>query len=120
MITFGYKNKFNGPLRALTAIAVGVVMVLSKTNALELVVQIIAAFIFASGVVSMIVGYRQRKNGTMGLMGFNGIVDIVIGLALFPSIFYCINLKPCILCAHCFKHCFNCLILLWKIVSLKE
>lgn len=83
MITFGYKNKFNGPLRALTAIAVGVVMVLSKTNALELVVQIIAAFIFASGVVSMIVGYRQRKNGTMGLMGFNGIVDIVIGLTLF-------------------------------------
>ena len=83
MITFGYKNKFNGPLRALTAIAVGIVMVMSKANALELVVQIIAAFIFASGVVSMIVGYRQRKNGTMGLMGFNGIVDIVIGLALF-------------------------------------
>ena len=83
MITFGYKNKFNGPLRALTAIAVGIVMVMSKANALELVVQIIAAFIFASGVVSMIVGYRQRKNGTMSLMGFNGIVDILIGLALF-------------------------------------
>ena len=44
-MTFGYKNRFNGPIRALTAIAVGIVMVLSKTNALELVVQIIAAFL---------------------------------------------------------------------------
>ena len=47
MITFGYKNKFNGPLRALTAIAIGVVMVLSKANALELAVRIIAAFLLA-------------------------------------------------------------------------
>lgn len=83
MITFGYKNKFNGPLRALTAIAIGVVMVISRTNALELAVQIIAAFLFASGIVSLIVGYRQRKNGTMGLMGFNGVVDIILGLLLF-------------------------------------
>jgi len=83
MITFGYKNKFTGPLRALTAIAIGVVMVVSRTNALELAVQIIAAFLFASGIVSLIVGYRQRKNGTMGLMGFNGAVDIVLGLLLF-------------------------------------
>lgn len=83
MITFGYKNKFTGPLRALTAIAIGVVMVISRTNALELAVQIIAAFLFASGIVSLIVGYKQRKNGTMGLMGFNGVVDIVLGLLLF-------------------------------------
>ena len=83
MITFGYKNKFNGPLRALTAIAIGVVMVVSKTNALELAVRIIAAFLLASGVVSMIVGYRYRNNGTMGLMGFNGVVDVILGLMLF-------------------------------------
>ncbi len=83
MITFGYKNKFNGPLRALTAIAIGIVMVVSKTNALELAVRIIAAFLIASGVVSMIVGYRNRTNGAMGLMGFNGVVDIVLGLMLF-------------------------------------
>lgn len=83
MITFGYKNKFNGPLRALTAIAIGIVMVISRTNALELAVQIIAAFLFASGIVSLIVGYRQGKNGTMGLMGFNGVVDIILGLLLF-------------------------------------
>jgi uncharacterized membrane protein HdeD (DUF308 family) len=83
MITFGYKNKFNGPLRALTAIAIGVVMVLSKANALELAVRIIAAFLLASGLVSLFVGYRHRTNGTMGLMGFNGAVDIILGFMLF-------------------------------------
>ena len=83
MITFGYKNKFSGLLRALTAIAIGVVMVVSKTNALELAVRIIAAFIIASGVVSLLVGYKHRQNGTMGLMGFNGGVDILLGILLF-------------------------------------
>lgn len=83
MITFGYRNKFNGPIRALTALAIGVVMVLSKTNALELAVRIIAAFIFASGLVSLIVGYRNRTNGAMGLMSVNAIVDMILGFALF-------------------------------------
>lgn len=83
MITFGYRNKFTGPLRALTAIAIGIVMVASRTNALELAVQIIAAFIMASGVVSLIVGYKHKTDGTFGLMGFNGIIDIILGLALF-------------------------------------
>ena len=57
MITFGYRNKLNGPLRAVVAIAIGIVMVASKTNALELAVRIIAAFLVASGVVSFIYGY---------------------------------------------------------------
>lgn len=83
MITFGYKNKFNGPLRAITAIAIGVVMVVSKADALKLVVQIIAAFLLASGLVSLIVGYRNKANGTMGLMGFNAAVDIILGFVLF-------------------------------------
>ena len=83
MITFGYKNKFNGPIRALTAIAIGLVMVMSRTNALELAVRIIAVFLLASGAVSLIVGYRHRNNGTMSLMGFNGVVDIILGLMLF-------------------------------------
>ena len=58
-------------------------MVISKTNALELAVRIIAAFLVASGVVSLVVGYRHRTNGTMSLMGFNGVVDILLGCMLF-------------------------------------
>jgi uncharacterized membrane protein HdeD (DUF308 family) len=83
MITFGYKSRFNGPLRALTAIAIGVVMVESKTNALSLAVRIIAAFLVASGLVSLIVGYRNRQNGTFALMGTNAAVDVFLGLMLF-------------------------------------
>lgn len=83
MITFGYKSRFNGPLRALTAIAIGVVMIVSKTNALSLAVRIIAAFLVASGLVSLIVGYRNRQNGTFALMGTNAAVDVLLGLMLF-------------------------------------
>ena len=83
MITFGYKNKFSGLLRALTAIAIGVVMVVSKTNALALAVRIIAAFILASGIVSLFIGYKNRQDGARGLMGFNGGVDILLGILLF-------------------------------------
>lgn len=88
MITFGYRNKLNGPLRAVVAIAIGIVMVASKTNALELAVRIIAAFLVASGVVSFIYGYVKRQDGAMSLMGFNAIVDIVLGVLifLFPAV----------------------------------
>ena len=83
MITFGYKSRFNGPIRALTALAVGIVMVVSKTNALNLAVQIIAAFLAASGIVSLAVGYKNRANGTFSLMAVNTVVDILIALVLF-------------------------------------
>lgn len=83
MITFGYKGKFNGLLRALTAIAIGVVMVMSKANALNIAVRVIAVFLVASGVVSALVGIKNKQNGTLPLMGFNAIVDVLLGLMLF-------------------------------------
>lgn len=83
MITFGYKNKFGGFLRAAAAIAIGVVMVVSRTDAMVLAVRIIAAFLLASGVVSFVVGYKDRQNNRMPLMGVNGIVDILVALLVF-------------------------------------
>lgn len=83
MITFGYKNRFGGFLRALAAIAIGLVMVLSKVDAMVLAVRIIAAFLLASGIVSLILGYRERANNRMPLMGVNGFVDILIALLAF-------------------------------------
>lgn len=82
MITFGYNSKFSSILRSLSAIAIGLVMVVS-TNATVTVVKIIAAFLFAAGVVSFIYGYVNRKNGAMTLMSVNAAVDIVIGLLLY-------------------------------------
>ena len=83
MITFGYNSRFKGPIRALTALAIGIVMVVSKANALNLAVQIIASFLIASGVVSLVVGYRHRSNGTFPIMAVNTVVDILLALVLF-------------------------------------
>lgn len=83
MITFGYKNRFSGWLRAVVALAVGIVMVVSRTDAMVLAVRIIAAFLLASGIVSLAVGYKNRQNNQLPLMGVNGIVDIVIALLVF-------------------------------------
>ena len=82
MITFGYNNKFSTALRALAAIGIGLVMVFS-TEATVNVVKIIAAFLFAAGMVSLGYGFAHRKSGAMALMSVNAVVDIVIGLLLF-------------------------------------
>ena len=81
MITFGYNSKFSSILRSLSAIAIGLVMVVSN-NATVTVVRIIAAFLFAAGVVSFIYGFVNRKNGAMALMSVKAAVDVFIGLLL--------------------------------------
>ncbi len=83
MITFGYKNKVNGPLRALAALAMGVMMVVMPGTALALVVKIFAAFMLASGLVSLFVGLRDRNGGSLPLMVMNAAVDVIIAVLLF-------------------------------------
>lgn len=83
MFTFGYKSKINGPLRALIALAVGIMMVVNPGEALTAVVKVIAAFLLASGLVSLIVGLRNKKDGSLPLMSFNALVDVLLGLFLF-------------------------------------
>ena len=82
MITIGYKSKFSSILRALSAIALGVVMVISN-NATVTVVRVIAALLFAAGVISLVYSIVNRKNKMMGLLSIPAIVDVVIGLLLF-------------------------------------
>ena len=65
MITFGYKNKYSGLIRALLALVIGIVMVVSRTNALELAVRIIAAFLVATGVVTFFVGRKAKQEGDL-------------------------------------------------------
>lgn len=83
MFTFGYKSKINGPLRALIALVIGFLMVLRPEEALTTVVKIIAAFMLASGLVSLIVGLKDKNNGSLPIMSFNAIVDVLLGLLLF-------------------------------------
>ena len=83
MITFGYSNKMTGPVRALIAIAAGVLMIVYNEQAMNLVVKIIAAFLLASGFVSLAVGLNKNNDSTSKLMNFNAVVDILIAAFLF-------------------------------------
>jgi uncharacterized membrane protein HdeD (DUF308 family) len=83
MITFGYKNTSSSLIRAVVAIVIGLVMVVSRTNAIELAIRIIAAFLVATGVVSFVVGRRRHNEGDASLMSVNAGVDILLGVLLF-------------------------------------
>lgn len=83
MITFGYKSRVNGPLRAIVALGVGVVMVANPDEALTVVVKVIAAFFLASGLVSLLFGLKEKSGGALPLMSFNAGVDILLGVVLF-------------------------------------
>lgn len=83
MFTFGYSNRLSGPMRAVVAIAVGVVMMIYNEQAMNIVVKIIAALLFASGIVSLAVGLKKKNDSTSKLMNFNAVVDIVIAVLLF-------------------------------------
>jgi len=58
-------------------------MVVNPGEALTAVVKVIAAFLLASGLVSLIVGLRNKKDGSLPLMSFNALVDVLLGLFLF-------------------------------------
>lgn len=83
MITFGFRNKMSGILRAVTAIAFGVVMVAFPGSSLKIIVQVAAAFLVASGLASAVFGIMNRRNGGLGLMITNAVVDIALGAVIF-------------------------------------
>ena len=70
-------------MRALIALVIGIMMVVSPANALTTVVKIIAAFMLASGVVSLVVGLKDKEKGSLPLMSFNALVDLILGLLMF-------------------------------------
>lgn len=83
MITFGFRNKTGGLLRAVAAMVLGGVIMAFPSSALKIVVQVIAAFLIASGLVSLIFGFVNRQNGGFPLMLTNTVVDIILGVVIF-------------------------------------
>lgn len=83
MITFGFRNKFSGWARAAIAILIGCLMVASPGSSVNLLIYIIASIMIASGIVSLVYGIANRRNGGLGLLIFNTVVDILIGVMLF-------------------------------------
>ena len=83
MFTFGYKTTLSSILRSLASIGIGLVMIFDN-EASETVVKVVAAFLFASGLVSLDYGLiRNKKEGLLPLMAVNAVVDILIGVLLF-------------------------------------
>ncbi len=85
MITFGYNNRFNGPFRALVALALGVMMFVWPGEAAELAVKVFAVFMLISGLVTFFYAFRSKVRGDGGstVMVFNTVVNILLAILLF-------------------------------------
>lgn len=73
----------SGVIRALTAIILGSIMVAFPQTSLLVIVKILAAFLIASGIVSLVYGIANRANGGFSLMVTNTAVDIILGIIIF-------------------------------------
>ncbi len=83
MITFGFRNRFSGWIRAAIAVIIGCIMVIKPGTSLMFLVKVMAAILIASGIVSLVYGVANRRNGGLGLLIFNTVVDIVLGVLIF-------------------------------------
>ena len=61
MFTFGYKTTLSSILRSLASIGIGLVMIFDN-EASETVVKVVAAFLFASGLVSLVSSATRRRD----------------------------------------------------------
>lgn len=82
MITFGYKGRFRGIPRAIVALIFGAIMFFTG-NSVTIIVQILASFILASGVVSLIIGLKKEDQSQRPLVMTNSGLNIVIALLMF-------------------------------------
>ena len=82
MITFGYKNRFSGIARAVIALILGAVMFFTG-NSVTIIVQIMAAFILASGLASLIIGLKKEDQRQRPLVLTNSGLNIVIAVLMF-------------------------------------
>ena len=82
MITFGYKNRFSGIARAVIALILGAVMFFTG-NSVTIIVQIMAAFILASGLASLMIGLKKEDRNQRPLILTNSGLNIVIAVLMF-------------------------------------
>ena len=71
-------------VRSIVAIVMGVVLVLWPTEVLNYTVKIIGAVFCVAGIVSFLVSLRDQGDGSpRGLISFNGIGSIILGILLW-------------------------------------
>ena len=84
MITFGYRNRFSGWIRAISALVLGIVMFFTG-NSMTIIVYILSAFILASGIMSLVAGFKKENSNQKSLMLVNSAFNII--LAVLMAIF---------------------------------
>lgn len=82
MITFGYKSRFSGITRAVIALILGAVMFFTG-NSVTIIVQIMAAFILASGLASLVIGLKKEDQSQRPLIMTNSGLNIIIAVLMF-------------------------------------
>lgn len=83
MITFGFRNRFSGIVRAVAALALGLLLLIRPDCSISIIVKILASFLVASGIVSLVFGIINRENRGVGLMYVNALIDVVLGTLIF-------------------------------------
>lgn len=76
---FGYENKTIGLIKALMAIALGVFLIVTKANAMQMVVQIIAGVILVINAVAFLLSIKYPQT----MMSSGSVMSVLIALLLF-------------------------------------
>jgi uncharacterized membrane protein HdeD (DUF308 family) len=74
---FGYENKTIGLIKALLAIALGVFLIVTKANAMQMVVQIIAGVILVANVVAFLLSLKYPQ-----MMSSGSVMSVLMALLL--------------------------------------
>jgi len=86
MITIGFKQSSDSWLRAILAIGLGIVVLITcfqKADPFALLVKVCACFVFAAGIFSVIYAFIRKNEKDFSLMMVNAAVDLVIGAVMF-------------------------------------
>ena len=83
MITFAFRNRFSGLVRAILAILAGIALIVWPDKSLDIIVKVIAVAVVASGIFSLILGIIARRAGGLTVPVLNTIVTILVGVLLF-------------------------------------
>lgn len=84
MIIFGYQNKFAGPVKAVLAIIFGILLICMRVDIMTLLVKLIALSVLVFGIVSLVLGLRDKKTGPISpLLLPNAILNIIIAVLFF-------------------------------------
>ena len=86
MITIGFKNSSDSWVRAILAVGIGVVTLitcLQDGDPFAILVKVCACFVLGAGIFSLIYGLIKKDEKDFSLMMVNSAVDIVLGIVMF-------------------------------------